>query len=169
MSPGVIMHVVDHHAPFPSLLLRPRATTRLTIMADVSSRLIVQSRLALHLSQAQFGDLFGKTKRTIQRWEDKGAYLLPSDAEALVRALKPVSPDLAAGVLTATNRETDETGDAGGGHTISKPVASVLRAAATAMRITPRAARAGVAAAFARAAELGLDVHTVMAELAKRR
>ena len=42
-----------------------------------------------------------------------------------------------------------------------------MRAAADVMRLTPKAVRPALTAAFARAEELGLDVRTVLAELVK--
>jgi transcriptional regulator with XRE-family HTH domain len=141
-------------------------------MANPSNNLIVQCRMALGLTQKEFGDIFGRTKRTVQRWEDHGATLLPSEAEALARVLLPVRPDLAADIAAGANTTLDRLGlipdGAAGPMATSDPIDSVVRAAAAVMGVTPDAIRAAIAAAFLRAREEGLDVQTVAERLNSR-
>lgn len=55
---------------------------------------------------------------------------------------------------------------AASGHVaISEPMDSIVRSAAEAIGVTPEAVRPAIAAAFARARELGLDVQTVAERL----
>jgi GNAT superfamily N-acetyltransferase len=65
-------------------------------MASVSNVLLIECRMALRLTQQELGDLVGCTKRTIQRWEDRGALFTQQEGEALAGALRMVRPDLAA-------------------------------------------------------------------------
>jgi glutathione S-transferase len=48
--------------------------------------------MALGLTQQEFGDIFGRTKRTVQRWEDHGTTLIPSEVEALAAGVFSHSP-----------------------------------------------------------------------------
>ncbi len=67
--------------------------------------LMVQCQIALGLTQKAMGELLGKDRRTIQRWQDRGCILMPDDAETLAKALRPEHPDLADAVL-ALGHET---------------------------------------------------------------
>ncbi len=141
------------------------------IVASVSGDLIIECRTALGLTQQQFGDLVGHGKRTVQRWEVRGAILLPSQLEALACALSPVRPDLAERI--ASSGETTlasvakDPGAVASPTEMSEAAASVVRAAANAIGVTPNAVVPAVAAAFARAHELGLEVRD-LADLLKR-
>jgi transcriptional regulator with XRE-family HTH domain len=125
--------------------------------------------MALGLTQEGFGDLFGCTKRTVQRWEEGGTTLVPSEIEALARLLLPVRPDLAAQIAASDDTTLDPLGivSAGAASPIatSDPTDSVVRAAAEVMGVTPDAIRPAIAAAFARAREVGVDVQTVAERL----
>jgi transcriptional regulator with XRE-family HTH domain len=140
-------------------------------MALASNSLLLQSRMALGLTQQAFGDIVGLTKRTIQRWEERGATLTPLEVEALAQALNPVRPDLAAEIAAAADTTLERLGiapaEARSSMASSDPVESVVRAAADVMRVTPDAIRPAIAAAFARASEVGLDVQAV-AEILKQ-
>lgn len=132
-------------------------------MATLSAKLIVQCQVALGLTQKELGDLVGKTKRTIQRWQDHGAPLLPEEARALANALRPVRPDLAEEVLAlgvrpgAAQPPIPATAEA---------IDAILGAAADAANGTPpKAIRAAVAAAFAEARDQGVEVLAVVAGL----
>jgi transcriptional regulator with XRE-family HTH domain len=139
-------------------------------MASIDGALLTHCQMALGLTQGELADLLGCTKRTIQRWEDRGASLLAPALEALARALYPVRPDLAAQVATAGRTTLDQlgipSGAAPGVPAISEPIESMVRSAAEAIGVTPEAVRPAIAAAFARARELGLDVQTVAERLA---
>jgi hypothetical protein len=120
-----------------------------THMVMVSAALVVQCQVALGMTQAELGELVGRDRRTIQRWQDRGCTLLPQDAQVLADALRPVRPDLAeellvlaapAGAAQSPIPATPEVVDA------------ILRAATDAAKGTPPGAiRAAVAAAFAEA------------------
>ncbi len=135
-------------------------------MAGISAKLIVQCQMALGLTQSELGALIGKTKRTIQRWQDKGAVLLPEEARALAKALRPVRPDLAEEVLAlgvqSSAAQPLDPATAGA-------IDAILRAAAGAADGTPpEAIRAAVAAAFAEARDQGVGVLAVLAGLGSR-
>ncbi len=122
-------------------------------MVSFPSLLVIECRMALGLTQERFGDMFGQTKRTVQRWEARGGMLLSSQVETLMSALQGVRPDLAERVAS-TGGEASVVARAAA-------LESVVRAEADAMGVAPEAVRPAVAAAFARAVEANLDVHTV--------
>ena len=135
-------------------------------MAGATNVLIIECRMALGLTQEEMGKLVGCTKRTVQRWEDRGALLVAPEVEALVRALHPVRPDLATQIAAIDGRTPDQIGlstPAGrtSGAPKSDPIDAVVVAAAEAIGVTAEAVRPAVAAAFARAEDEGLDVKTV--------
>jgi len=136
-------------------------------MAGIPKELLLKCRLALKLTQEELGDLLGKSKRTIQRWEDHGTILLPSDAEALARALQPVEPDLATQIV-AFGAETAELIGAPPPHLVDGADA-VVAAAARAMKVAPESIHSGVVAAFEQAAETGLTVREILAGLKRTR
>jgi hypothetical protein len=142
-------------------------------MAGASDILLIQCRMALGLTQQGFGDLLGRTKRTVQRWEDRGTALMLSEVEALARALLPVRPDLAAQIADAADTTLDQLGippaGAASPMAMSNPTDSVVRAAAEVLGVTPDAIRPAIAAAFVRAREAGLDVQTVAETLTSTR
>jgi DNA-binding XRE family transcriptional regulator len=140
-------------------------------MAAASNVLMIECRMALGLTQEQLGNLVGRTKRTVQRWEDRGALLVAEEAEALAHALHPVRPDLAAQIAAIGHTTLEQLGlaaqaDGESPVTTHDPVELVVRAAAEAMGVTPDTVRPAVAAAFVRAREAGLDVRTVAGKLA---
>jgi transcriptional regulator with XRE-family HTH domain len=122
-----------------------------------------ECRMALGLSQEQFGDMVGKTKRTVQRWEEGGVALIPSEVKVFARALRPVRPDLAAQMAATVGTTLDELGivpaaEASRRTAPSDAIDSVVRAAADAMGVSPDAIRPALSAAFVRALDAGLDV-----------
>jgi transcriptional regulator with XRE-family HTH domain len=142
-------------------------------MAGASDILLIQCRMALGLSQQGFGDLLGRTKRTVQRWEDRGTALMLSEVEVLARALLPVRPDLAVQIADSAATTLDQLGIPPAGdaspRASSTPTDSVVRAAAEVLGVTPDAIRPAIAAAFVRAREAGLDVQTVAETLTSPR
>jgi hypothetical protein len=140
-------------------------------MADPSNTLLTECQLALGITQEDLGNIVGRTKRTVQRWQQRGATLLPSEAEALARALCPARPDLAERIASAAGTTLDALGidptQVSHGTATSNPIDSVVRAAADAMGLTTDAIRPAVAAAFTRAGELGMDVHAVAKALSE--
>jgi transcriptional regulator with XRE-family HTH domain len=141
-------------------------------MAITPDTLLVQCRVALGLTQKEFGDIVGRTKRTVQRWEERGATLISSEVEALAHALNPVRPELAAQIAAVADTTLERLGivPAGAQNTMatSDPIDSVVRAAADVMGVTPDAIRPALAAAFARARAIGLDVQAVAERLNRR-
>jgi transcriptional regulator with XRE-family HTH domain len=137
-----------------------------------NSLLIIECRMALGLSQKQLGDLVGCAKRTIQRWEDRGAILIPSEVEPLVRALCSVRLDLAERLATSIGTSLEALGIdaslASPAPASFDPIDSVVRVATEAVGVTPDAIRPALTAAFVRAAELGLDVQAVARALSQR-
>ena len=140
-------------------------------MAGVSNILFVECQMALGLTQEQFGELFGHSKRTIQRWQEKGATLLPSQLEALARAVCRVRPDLAVRIAEGAGTSLDALGidpaQVGPRATEPSPIDAVVIAAADAIGVTPEAVRPALAAAFIRAGQLGLDVDAVARALSE--
>ncbi|MDP9002663.1 MAG: hypothetical protein M3O46_21445 [Myxococcota bacterium] len=138
-------------------------------MAGLTGSLIIDCRMALRLTQQQFGDLFGRTKRTVQRWEQAGVSLLPSETETLARALYPAERDLAEQVAAAGDSSVERLGLVPSTDPVRDDVDSVVRAAAVVMGVHPDAIRAATAAAFERARDVGLDVQTVVELLTRPR
>ena len=140
-------------------------------MTGASDSLLIQCRMAMGLTQQEFGEIVGLTKRTIQRWEERGASLIPSEVEALARALHPVRPDLAAQIAATVDTTLDRLGIVTAGAAspmaMSDPIDSVVHAAADVMGVTPDAIRPAIAAAFVRAREVGLDVQAVAEKLTR--
>jgi hypothetical protein len=134
-------------------------------MAGISSTLVIHCRMALRLTQQEFGDLVGHTKRTVQRWETRGALLTRTNIEAIVRALHPVQPDLATQIATAGDTTLEELGILPPARPqpsgTREALEALVHAAADAMGVSVDAIRPALATAFARADEAGLDVHTV--------
>jgi DNA-binding transcriptional regulator YiaG len=153
----------------PCLMPRGHAKVLAARMAGIPDSLIVQCRLALGVTQQEFAQIFGYTKRTVQRWEERGAALIPSEIETLARVLYPVRPDLAAQVAEAADTTLDRIGvgalGASAATAASDPIDSVVNAAAEAIGVTADAIRPAVCAAFRRAQELGLDVLAAAARL----
>jgi hypothetical protein len=135
-------------------------------MAEDPGTLFVECQMALKLTQEELGELVGRTKRTIQRWQEKGSILLPSEAQRLADALRPVRPDLAERVLELGRESAAATG-------LTPPVApagpevieAIVRAAAEAAGASPDAMRPAIAAAFSKAEELGAEVDGIVSGL----
>lgn len=149
------------------------AKTHATRMASPSSTLVVQSRMALGLSQREFGDLVGRSERTIQRWEDRGVAFIPWEVETLARALHPVRPDLAAQVAAMGDTSLQQLGlatasSAGAPTSTAASIEAVVGAAAQVLGVSPDTIRPAIAAAFAKARDAGLDVAVVAQGLTAR-
>jgi transcriptional regulator with XRE-family HTH domain len=135
-------------------------------MPSDSAALLIHCQVALGLTQEELGDLLGKNRRTIQRWQDSGFEPMADQAETLAGALEPVRPDLAeqvrelgrkaaiaAGVTPPARPATAEVIDA------------ILRAAADAGGTTPEAIRPAITAALLKAEEAGVEVRAIVAGL----
>jgi hypothetical protein len=140
-------------------------------MAHVEATLLIECRTALALSQEKFGDILGRTKRTIQRWEERGTVLMPSEVEALARKIHPIRADLAAQLAAEAGTTLDQLGIplavSSSATQTPDPIDRVMDAAASAMGVPREAIRPAVAAAFAKAHEVGLDVPAVIEGLSR--
>jgi hypothetical protein len=145
---------------------------------SLSAVLVIQSRMALGLSQGKYGELLGIGKRTVQRWEGGGAIVLQPTIQTLASAVHSIDPALAARIATNAGTSLLQLG-------IEKPplppaapaapqapplppplptstlVDSIVCVAADAIGVLPRAIRPALAAAFQRAREVRLDVGAV--------
>jgi hypothetical protein len=151
-------------------------------MARSPAALFELSRVALGTTQVGLGKMFGVARRTAQRWSDTGVpfYYLPKLA-ALVYARDPL---LAAEIAASAGKTLEGLGIVKPSPPMAPPVdtppapqappspapppplpagvaEAVVCACAEAMDLSPRAVRQGLHAAFATAAQLGLDVQTV--------
>ncbi len=148
-------------------------------MPGISAVLVVQSRIALGLSQRKYGELLGIAERTVQRWEDGGAIVLLSTIATLAAAVYPKDPALAGRIATGFGTSLLQLG-------LEKPpeppavvvpapapppplpplptstlVDSIVCVAADAIGVPPSAIRPALAAAFRRAQEVRLDLGAV--------
>jgi transcriptional regulator with XRE-family HTH domain len=135
-------------------------------MPSDSAALLVHCQVALGLTQEELGDLLGRNRRTIQRWQDGGFEPEADEAETLARALEPVRADLAEQV-----RELGRKAAIGAGVTpparpaTAEVIDAILRAAADAGGTTPEAIRPAITAALLKAEEAGLEVRAIVAWL----
>jgi hypothetical protein len=130
-------------------------------MPSDSAALLVHIQIALGLSQKELGALVGRTKRTIQRWQDSGVVTLDEDQATILAAhLRPARPDLAEQVLTL-GRPAQTTGQLA----TPEALAAILGAAGAAGGMSPEGARPLVLAAFQQAAAEGVDVGAVVVAL----
>lgn len=137
-------------------------------MAADSAKLMVLCQVALGLTQRELGDLLGKDRRTIQRWQSGGCQLLPEEAKTLAAALRPVRPDLADQALALGQQSAISLGMTP--PATPEEIEEILQAAAGAAGgVSPDAIRAAVVAAFVKAAQGGFDVKTVLAGLTAKR
>ncbi len=134
--------------------------------------LLIQTRRALLLSQGQLAEMMGVAKRTMQRWEDRGAILLPSHIRTLATAAHPRDPALAARIAAYGNTSLEALGlvKPAPAHPPVPPPAplptailvdSIVCVAADAIGVPPRAIRPALEAAFVRARQVRLDVAAV--------
>ncbi len=137
-------------------------------MASDSAKLMVQCQIALGLTQKAMGDLMGKDRRTIQRWQHRGCILLPSDAKTLANRLRPTHPDLADQVV-GLGRDT-ATAMGAAPEVTPEVIAAILKVArAAAGGVAPIAIRSAVTAALTEIAQGGFDVRAVVEGLTTRR
>jgi transcriptional regulator with XRE-family HTH domain len=130
-------------------------------MPSDSATLVLHCRFALELTQKELGALLGVNRRTIQRWQRGSANLDLDQAKTLAKALRPGFPELADAVM-------DHARYLGAlSRLVASPeaIAAILRAAAMAGGTSADTARAIVMAAFASAADEGVDVRAVLAAM----
>jgi transcriptional regulator with XRE-family HTH domain len=125
--------------------------------------------MALGLTQEELGELLGKNRRTIQRWQDGRFSPTAGEAETLAEALRAVRPDLADQVLELGRKTAIAAGMAAPAQAVTAEVIQeILRAAAEAgegQGMTPEGIRAAVLAALVKVEEAGVEVGAVVAGL----
>ncbi len=135
-------------------------------MSADSAALLVQCQIVLRLTQEGLGDLLGRNRRTVQRWQESGFEPTADQAEALAHALQPVRPDLAEQVLELGRKATIA---AGGTPPVQPATAEVidaiLRAAADAAGSSREAIRPAIIAALLKAEEARVEVSAIIAGL----
>jgi hypothetical protein len=136
-------------------------------MATDLAALQVHCPIALGRPQKELGDLLGKDRRTIQRWQEKGFDLMPDQARTLALALEPVRPDLAKQVLELGGK-TAIVGPPDSPAT-SEVIDAILRAAADAGGTSPEAIRPAITAALLKAEEAGVEVSAIIEGLKSAR
>ena len=135
-----------------------------------SAALLVRCQIALGLTQEELGELLGRNKRTIQRWQASGFELMADQAETLAHALQPVRPDLAEQVLELGRRAAIAAGMTPPGRPATAQVIdAILRAAADAGGTSPEAIRPAITAALLKAEEAGVEVRSIVAGLKSAR
>jgi hypothetical protein len=136
---------------------------------DVSS-LLVEAQHVLRMNQAEFGALFGVSRRSIIRWQG-GAGAGPEQLELLAREVYPEDAALAARIAIAAGTTVERLGLAPVALQLAPPrappsgyhlVDSIVCAAAEAAGAMPQAMRPALLAAFERAANLSLGVEEVL-------
>jgi hypothetical protein len=146
-----------------------------------AKHLFVLAPNAMKMTQAEFGEAIGASRRTVQRWVDgrPPSYAVPD----IVRALHPHDPQLAAEFAAAYGKTLADVGirppapaspSGGGGAAVvvapppDASVDAVVCACSEAMEMTPAAVRPGLLAAFDRTAEIGLSCAQVARVLRAR-
>lgn len=142
-----------------------------------SRQLMARVRLALGRSQRSLGELVGVSRRTVIRWEQRGAILGPRVWEILARECYPRDRNLAAQCAAYARQTLQSLG-------LERPAPppppappprpppspahmgdSVVCAAAEAMQLTPQAMRPGVVAALERIVALAMTAEEALAAM----
>jgi hypothetical protein len=137
--------------------------------------LLAASRLALSMSQRQFGPALGSSHRTATRWDAGLSRPSPPELRRLAGLLLPIDPALAAEAAAHMGDTLESLGLA-----TPQPPAPLLApatsphdladivvcAAAEASDVSPRTMRSLLHVAFRRAREVGLTVEQVEQALA---
>jgi hypothetical protein len=145
--------------------------------------LVLEARQALHLDNRAFAEFTDTSLRTVERYNHAHGLGDPRYRDKLIVALYPVNPRLATELAVAAGTSVEALG-------LVKPPApttavvaapapppipearaehadSVLVAAANVNNVSPETVRPILAAAFARASELGVSVGGLAKHLAK--
>jgi hypothetical protein len=131
---------------------------------NTPNHLMFLGRQAMQVSREDFAALIGTSVRTMERWSANRSDPAQHHLEKLARHVHARDPVLAAEIAAAANHTLVSLGIAP--PVVSPPVSSplvdsIVYAAAEAMDVSPRAIRPAIAAAFARAKEVELDVAAV--------
>lgn len=126
------------------------------------SALLYRAQLALGMTQAEFGELIGVSRRTIIRWSPN-ASPIPQHLHEVARAVHPLDSGLAAEVAVAAGTTLEALGvlPATPPMQLAHLVDSIVCAAAEAAGTTPQAIRPALSAALERAEAMGVTVDQV--------
>ncbi|HUB10041.1 MAG TPA: hypothetical protein VMB50_23760 [Myxococcales bacterium] len=163
---------------------------RTATVADNLFALILEARRLVAFSNRDFAELTGVSLRTVERYPTSGGISHVGQTDKLIVATHAKDPQLAARLAAAAGRDLQELGlppapvpvppapRAAPEPTVAAPAPlpavpearqehadSVLLAAARALNLPPETVRPGVAAAFARASEMGVSVAGLAAQL----
>jgi transcriptional regulator with XRE-family HTH domain len=138
--------------------------------------LLFRARQSVGMSQEDFGDSLGVSKRTVSRWETGGATLSPFQACQLARMVYPKDTALAAELAAAASESLESLGLVAKAPAppglVAPPLLSrlvvdaVVCVAADALGAAPSTVRAALYAAFKRARKLRLGVDDALAPAA---
>jgi transcriptional regulator with XRE-family HTH domain len=124
--------------------------------------LLLRGRAALGMTNKQLGEALRSSQRTAERWAEGRATPSLEQVKTLARLVFPKDRALAAELAGACSESLVSLGLVAEtkAPVIPRSVLfeAVVSAAAEAAKVHPGAARAGLAAAFARAGELGVPV-----------
>ncbi len=144
---------------------------RATELVRTQSNLLAQAQHTLRLSQAELGKRLGASARTGHRWAVGRAHPSATQLARLAELVHDANPDLAEVIADAAGTTLEKLGlvkpseGATPALTPDRVVDCVVCAAAEAMDVPPKAIRAALLAAFARARELGITVEVMEASL----
>jgi transcriptional regulator with XRE-family HTH domain len=125
--------------------------------------LFVLAGLSLRMLQNQLASFLGVSDRTMRRWQSGGARLLPSTLHRLVHALHPKDPALAARFAAAHGRDLEVLlrlpAPAEATQRVHERIGDVLlRNAARAAGVPPRAMRAALQQLHVESSHAGLSL-----------
>jgi transcriptional regulator with XRE-family HTH domain len=133
-----------------------------------ANALLARARIALGMSQGEFGMALGSSKRTAQRWDAGESHPSNEELHRLARMVYPKDASLALEIAVEGGHTLESLGilaprapETSPAAPIALIVESVVCAAAEALETKPDVARPVLRAAFARARALGLSVEQV--------
>ena len=142
--------------------------------------LVMQARRLVAYSNGDFAELTGVSRRTVEWYVHNGGIRTFHQTDKLIAALVPAHLDLARRLADATGQSLEARGlvasappaatPSGGGpvrEVRREHADSVLLAAANELHLMPEDLRAALAAAVARAAEMGVSAAAMADHLAK--
>jgi hypothetical protein len=134
-----------------------------------TGQLVAWAQAALGMTHKQFGEALHASERTSIRWASGRSQVGVSQLHMLARLVYPKNPALAAQLAEAGSETLESLGVVSAPRPTLAPqvLADVVAcAAADAIGVAPAAARKALAAAFARAKELGATAAEVESALA---
>jgi len=124
-------------------------------VVSVPARFLIEAEWTLKMSHKELAELFEVSRRSIIRYQKRGAHVLTESLLKLAVALDAVSPELAAECRTLACQDP-------GVQASDEIVEGIVRAAALALGTSPEAVRPGVDAAFRAARAKGVSVQAVV-------